>query len=316
MRIDVHAHHFAEDYLQCLDKMGSKTTGNARLAPGAKVTLDERIGLMDGAGIDMQVLSPGPQLPYFAKKEDAVAAARLGNDIFVDVVKKYNGRFSAFANVPLPHVDAAIEEIGRCLDRLGMVGVTVGCSVAGKHLDDPEFAPFWAELDRRKSVLFLHPVGVGGGPGAEAYGLTWMVGAPFEDTIAGMRLVLSGVIKRYPNVKIIVPHLGGTIPFLMQRLDDAFERQRAAGTATKIDKPPSSYVKKLWFDTVNEHPAALRCACDSYGASRIMLGTDWPYLAGPKFKHCVTYVEESGLPQKDVDAILDRNAQQLLGIKK
>ncbi len=314
MKIDVHAHYFADEYLQCLEQIWGKTS-NARMAPGITVTLDERIDLMDDAGIDMQVLSPANQLPYFAKRGDAVAAARLGNNLYADVVKKYSGRFSAFASVPLPHVDAALEEMGRCLDRLGMVGVTAGCSVAGRQLDDPEFTPFWAELDRRRAVLFLHPMGVGC-PGSEAYGLTWMVGAPFEDTIAALRLVLSGLTGRFPNIKIIVPHLGGTLPFLMQRLDDSLERERAWGTQLSIAEPPSRLLKRLWFDTVNAYPVALRCACEAFGADRLMLGTDWPYLVGPKFKRCVTYIEESGLAKKDVEAILDRNAQELLGIKK
>jgi aminocarboxymuconate-semialdehyde decarboxylase len=138
-----------------------------------------------------------------------------------------------------------------------------------------------------------------------------MVGAPFEDTIAALRLVQSGLTKRFPNVRIIVPHLGGTLPFLIQRLDDTPAREQAG-----IDEPPSRLVKRLWFDTVNSYPAALRCACEAYGADRLMLGTDWPYLVGPKFKRCVTYIEESGLPRTDVEAILDKNAQTLLGIKK
>lgn len=315
MRIDVHAHHFPEEYLQCLERMGSQTTKGARTAPGTSVTFEERIGLMDDAGIDMQILSPAHQLPYFANRDDAASAARLGNDIFVDVCRKYPGRFSAFANVPLPHVDAALEETGRCLDTLGMVGVTVGCSVAGRQLDDPEFTPLWAELDRREAVLFLHPVGVGC-PGSEAYSLIWLAGAPFEDTIAALRLVLSGLTGRFPNVKIIVPHLGGTLPFLMQRLDNLADMERGRGTRLDIKEPPSRTVKRLWFDTVNSYPPALRCACEAFGADRLMLGTDWPYLVGPKFKRCVTYVEESGLPKTDVDAILDTNAGRLLGIKR
>ncbi len=311
MRIDVHAHYFPNEYLDRLEQAGAKGL-QARVAPGAKVTLDERIGLMDDAGIDMQVLSTASSLPYFAKKQDAVTAARLGNDLYAEVVKRHSGRFSAFATVPLPHVDAAIEEMGRCLDTLGTVGVTVGCSVMGRQLDDPEFTPFWAELDRRRTVLFLHPVGIGC-PGSDAYGLTWMVGAPFEDTIAALRLVQSGLTKRFPNVRIIVPHLGGTLPFLLQRLDDTPVRERPR---EGVDEPPSRLVKRLWFDTVNSYPAALRCACEAYGADRLMLGTDWPYLVGPKFKRCVTYIEESGLPKNDVEAILDKNAQALLGIKK
>lgn len=315
MRIDVHAHYFPDEYLNCLERMGERNANTARQAPGAKVTLDERLGLLDGVGIDMQVLSPASRFPYFARKEDAVAAARLWNDLSVEVCRRYHGRFASFANLPLPHVAAAIEEMGRCLDTLGMVGVTSGCSVAGRQLDSPEFMPLWTELNRRQAVLFFHPVGIGC-PGSEAYGLTWMVGAPFEDTITALRLVLSGLVQRFPNVKIIVPHLGGTLPFLMQRLDDSFDRERARGTETGIGEPPTSYVRRLWFDTVNSYPGALRCAAEAYGADRLMLGTDWPYLVGPKLKRCVTYIEDSGLPKTDIHAILDQNAQDLLGLRK
>ena len=315
MRIDVHAHYFPEAYLQCLDRMGFTRTIDARRSPGFQVSLVERLALMDGAGIDMQVLSPSHQLPYLASKEDAVEAARLGNDLFLEACRKHPGRFSAFANLPLPHVGAAIEEMGRCLDTLGMVGVTIGCSVAGRQLDDPEFIPLWEELERRRAVLFFHPVGAGGGPGTADYGLTWMVGAPLEDSVTALRLVLSGLVMRYPNVKIIVPHLGGTIPFLLQRIDNSAVLSRAFDTGIHLDGPPSQYLKKLWYDTVSSHPSALRCSCECFGANRLLLGTDWPYLAGPKFKRCVTYIQESGLPQNDVDAILDRTAQELLGIK-
>lgn len=312
MRIDVHAHHFPTEYLEVLDRHGSRATETARRSPGFHIGLDERIGMMDDAGIDMQVLSVGPQLPYFDDRDAAVEAARFANDCYAEVAQKYPGRFKAFATVPLPHVDEAIRELDRATSELGTLGVGLGCSIKSLPLDAPELDPFFAELNRREAVLFLHPVGAGAGPNSEDYGLTWMIGAPFEDTIAALRLVLSGTTEKYPNIKIIVPHLGGTVPFLMQRLDDAAQRQRAIGTAYGIKGDPSELMKKLWYDTVNGHGPALRCSCDSYGADRLMLGTDFPYLVGPKFKHCVTYVEQAGLPDHDVRAILDRNAQELL----
>jgi predicted TIM-barrel fold metal-dependent hydrolase len=313
MRIDVHAHYFPAEYIDCLARLGhSDARAAVARAPGARVTLDERVGLLDEVGIDLQVLSvvsPGPYLPRAA---DATEAARLANDIYADVCRRYQGRFAAFGTLPLPHVEAALAEIERCLDTLGMLGITVGCSVAGRSLDDPAFEPVFAELDRREAVLFLHPVGAGAGPGTADYGLTWMVGAPFEDTVAALRLVLSGLTTRYPHLRVIVPHLGGTLPFLLQRLDDAADRQRATGEPLRIAEPPSALVRRFWFDTVNSHPAALRCACESFGADRLLLGTDFPYLAGPKFRRCVTYIEEAGLPAADTAAILGENARALL----
>jgi 6-methylsalicylate decarboxylase len=316
VRIDVHAHYFAPEYVETLSRLSGADADARRRSPGPSLTLQDQIGLMDSAGMDMQVLSPGPAVPHLADRDNAVAAARLINDLYADIVRTHNGRFAAFVSVPLPHVEEALKEVERGLDTLGMVGVAVGCSVVGKPLDDESFNPFFAEIHRRRAVLFLHPVGAGAGPGTAEYGLTWMVGAPFEDTISALRLVLSGVTARYPNMKVIVPHLGGTLPFLLARVDVQAANNRRTGAATfGIDGNPSEYLKKLWFDTVNLHPAALRCACESFGADRLLLGTDYPFHLGDTFRDCVSFVERAGLSEADTTAILDRNAAELLGIR-
>jgi aminocarboxymuconate-semialdehyde decarboxylase len=308
MRIDVHAHYYPQEFRDAMARFGRAAAGNDQ-APGSRVTLGERVDMLEEAGIDLQVLCVGANQPYFGKVEDAVAAARFLNDLYADVCKGYSGRFVTFGALPLPHVDAAIQEVGRCLETLGMVGINTGTSIAGRPLDDPEFGPLFAELDRRGAVLFLHPQGIGA-PMADAYGLSWMVGGCFEDTVTSLRLVMSGLTSRYPNVKIIVPHLGGTLPFLMQRIDDSVHRQVLQGGHPAVSKP-SEAVRSLYFDTVNGYPAALRCSCDAFGADHIMLGTDFPYLL---FKPCVEYIQQSGLPEADIEMILEKSAQQLLGL--
>lgn len=308
MRIDVHSHYYPPEFGKAYGRVTTVGT-NAATSPGGKVTIDERVDMLREVGIDLQMLCVGAQQPYFENMAEATAIARFANDLYADACKRFGGRFAAFGAVPLPHVDAAIGEVGRCLDSLGMLGINVGTSVAGRPLDDPAFAPFFAELDRRQAVLFLHPQGVGG-PNMDAYGLDFMVGACFEDTVASVRLVMSGLAQRYPNIKIIVPHLGGTLPFLMQRLDDAVGRQMLAGIKPAVTKP-SEAVRSFYWDTVNNYPVALRCACEAFGADHIMLGTDFPFIL---FKPCVEYVQRSGLPASDVDAILERNAQHLLGL--
>jgi 6-methylsalicylate decarboxylase len=313
MRIDVHAHYFPEPYLQALDRGGNADAlPAARRAPWASMPLDERADLLAQHGIDLQVISVASPGPYLAKAADAATAARLGNDIYAETTRGYGGRYAAFATVPLPHVDEAVAEVERCLDKLGMLGVTLGCSVAGRQLDDPAFEPFFAELDRRATVLFLHPVGVSGGPESLQYGLNWMVGAPFEDTLAALRLVLSGLTTRYPNIKVIVPHLGGTLPFLLRRLDDSVNGHGAPARA--YEGIPSGNLRRLWYDTANGHPAALRCACESFGADRLMLGTDYPYRRGANLEHAVGYVDASGLAPEAAEAIRGGNAAALLGL--
>jgi aminocarboxymuconate-semialdehyde decarboxylase len=319
MRIDVHAHYTPTSYLDYLAEHGSPELGaGARVAPGAGVSIEGRIALLDEVGINLQVVSTGSSMPYLANAARAVEAARMANDLYAELCAQYPARFAGFGTVPLPHVEAALAETARCLDEFGMLGITLGCSVAGRQLDDPAFAPFWAELDRRGTVVFLHPQGVGCGPDTRDFGMAWLVGAPVEDTAAALRLIMAGMLDRYPGVKVIVPHLGGVLPFLAQRIADltahSVARQRAQDQAPAIQGPPRAYFRRLWYDTVSSHPAALRCACETFGADRLLLGTDFPYLAGPQWAPLVRYVEEAGFSAEDTAAILGGNAEALLGL--
>jgi predicted TIM-barrel fold metal-dependent hydrolase len=308
VRIDIHAHYYPPKFTT---NYGRETTAgrNALTSPGGKVTLEERVDMLKEAGVDLQVLCVGAQQPDFPNAEEATAVAKWANDFYTDISRGYDGRFAAFGATPMPHVDAAIDEVGRCLETLGMVGINTGTSIAGRPLDDPEFAPFFAELDRRQAVLFLHPLGVGG-PNMDAYGLDFMVGVCCEDTVAAVRLVMSGLAAKYPNIKIIVPHLGGTMPFLMQRVNHAVGRQMRAGVIPAVERP-SDAVRAFYWDTVNGYGPALRLACESFGSDHIMLGTDFPFIL---VNECVEYVQRSGLPADEIEAILERTAQRVLAL--
>jgi predicted TIM-barrel fold metal-dependent hydrolase len=316
MHVDVHAHYFPPEYVDPLTRYGGRVAAMSQHVPGARLPLDERLGLLDEVGIDMQVLSVASAQPYLPEAAQAVELARLANDIYADVVRRYPGRFAAFGCAPLPHVDAALAEAERCLDTLGCVGMTTGCSVAGRPLDDPAFEPFWAELDRRGSALFLHPMGAGFGGELTPYGLDWLVGALFEDTVAALRLVISGVTTRYPNMRVIIPHLGGTLPFAMGRFGRATvaERTRVGQESGEFAGTLRENFRRVWYDTVNHEPSALQCACEVFGTDRLLLGTDYPYPVGDRLKHCLDYVEEADLGAADKEAILGGNAQALLGL--
>ena len=313
MRIDVHAHYFPPEYLDALSRLSGGAGEGAHRLPSGRLPLDERADLLDEVGIDVQVLSKGQRQPYLPCEADATAAARLANYLYADACRTYRGRYAAFGAVPLPHVDAALAEVERCLGPLGMVGIGLGCTVAARPLDDPAFEPFWAELHRRRAVAFLHPVELGVSEVEDPYGLTRRVGAPFEDTTAALRLALSGLTTRYPDVRLIVPHLGGTLPFLWARIDLAGAPRSGAAPTTPLD-PPTTLLRRMWYDTVNTYPEALRCACAAYGTDRLLLGTDFPYMHGPKLRRCVTYLEEAGLGAAETAAILGDNARALLGL--
>jgi aminocarboxymuconate-semialdehyde decarboxylase len=266
---------------------------------------------MESAGVDLQVLSASPQLPNSMDEAGCVAASRFVNDQYADVIRKYPTSFRAFASLPLPHLDAAHAEMARCLDELGMIGVTSTTSVLGRALTEPHFAPLFEELDRREAVLFLHPVGNGAcTPLIADHHATWMVGAPVEDTISVAHLIIAGIPLRYPGIRIINSHLGGAVPMLLQRMDNMYRWE-----APETPELPSTSAKRMWYDTVaHGHVPALRCACESFGAGQLLLGTDFPAEAGNVFRRAVTYVAEAGLPAGEVDAILSTNAATVLGL--
>jgi len=314
VRIDVHAHYFPLEYLDRLDLYGgSHVTGLIRkmkLDSADSGGLQDHFRNMDSSKVDMQVLSVSGQLPYFAKENDAVDAARLGNDIYARIVRENPKRFAAFACTPLPHVQASIEETRRALDELGMVGVTTGTVVLGKSIADSAFDGFFAELNRRKAVLFIHPTGGGlGSQLLESTKLVWPVGAPLEDTVCMLQFIQADFPSRFPDIKIILPHLGGFAPFLAARLDqlkDHFLPDSAMA--------PSAQAKYFWYDTVNGNPSALRCTRETLGSDHLLLGTDYPFWRDDAFKLCVDYIGKSGLPPSEVERILGGNGQRLLGL--
>ena len=229
MRIDVHAHYWTEDYLDLLVDLGKTDAGMARgIGAGGGAELEARLRLMDRAGVEMQVLSACPQVPYVEDGQKAARAARFVNDQYADLVQRRPDRFRAFAALPMPHLEESIGEMGRALDELRMAGVAMNTTVLGRALVEPEYEPIFAELNSRSAVLYLHPAGNSAcSPLIGNYHLTWMVGAPVEDTISIMHLITHGIPARYPHIKIINSHLGGALPMLLQRADDQY---RLGGT--------------------------------------------------------------------------------------
>lgn len=313
MIIDIHAHYLPAEYLDRIDQQpeGHPTIFLRRRnrVSNGPADVEAQLALMDQAKIDLQVLSISNHFPYFTSEADAVEMARLANNLYAELVSEHPKRFAALACTPPPHLQASVNEMKRALDELGMVGVTAGTSVLGKSIADQAFDEFWLALERRKCVLFLHPVG--GSAGSEMIEqskLTWPIGAPLEDTVCLLQLMQAQIPQRFPNVKVVVPHLGGFAPFLMARLDELQDRFLPQSAAL-----PSEQIKSFWYDTVNAHPSALACARDTVGAERLLLGTDYPFWVGKAFKFAVDYVRDAKLPANQVADILGRNAQKLLG---
>jgi aminocarboxymuconate-semialdehyde decarboxylase len=312
MRIDVHAHYWTDDYLDLLVDLGKADAGAARgIGAGGGADLDARLRLMERAAVEIQVLSACPQIPYFEDGKKAAAAARFVNDQYAELVHRQPDRFRAFAALPMPNVAESVGEMDRALDELGMAGVAMNTTILGRALVEPGFEPIFAELNRRAAVLYLHPAGNSAcSPLIGNYHLTWMVGAPVEDTISIMHLITHGIPTRYPDIMIINSHLGGALPMLLQRADDQYRWE-----ASDTPEPPSVAARRMWYDTVGHgHVPALRCAIDSFGADRLLLGTDFPYENGDTFVRAVDYINDPQIDPIAARAILDQNASRLLRI--
>jgi aminocarboxymuconate-semialdehyde decarboxylase len=263
---------------------------------------------MDRAHVDKQILSVAGLAPYLPDEAAAVEGARFVNDLYAELSRTEARRFAAFGVLPMPHVSASLTELARVLDDLGMWGVTVTTSILGTSLADASFDPIYAELDRRGAVLFIHPAGFAcGSPDLVANGLTWPLGAPFEDTMAVLELMQAGFTQRFPRIKAIVPHLGGTLPFLTQRLD------HMAAFFMPGKGKPSEIARTFWYDTVNAYPPALRLAIGTFGLDRIVFGTDWPYWKGEAHQLAADYLAATGLTPDEIAAIDSGNARALFG---
>jgi predicted TIM-barrel fold metal-dependent hydrolase len=306
MLIDVHAHQFPQKYTEAIASRG-------RHFPGvfSSQTIEQRLRLMDEAGVDVQVLSPANLAPYFANEADASEAARVLNDGYAELIHRLPGRFKAYVSLPLPHVEASLREMERGLDQLGLAGVTLGCSILNRPVIEKEFEPLYQEMSRRRAIVFFHPM-VNGlcSPLLNDFDLAGSVGTTMEDTIVALHMIVAQIPHRYPGIRIIVPHLGGLIPMLLRRMDN-----QVAAAYRDLPEPPSITAKRFWYDTVGHgSAAALRCACEAFGPEHLVTGSDYPVLLPyESYAETFSYIREAGLPGDGAEQILHRSAAALFG---
>ncbi len=308
--IDVHAHAFSSEYVQLLEQLGARsevmsTTRNV-FSASQQDDVALRLAAMDWGGVERQVLSMSAATPYFEDLAAAQRAARFINDEHAELCRRHPDRFSFFCVLPMPHVDASLEELRRCIEELGAAGVTFTTQIGDRALTDPAFTEIFAELDRRSVVTFLHPPGLAcASPVIKNSGLSWSLGAPIEDAVCAMQLMNADFPRRYPQLKVILPHLGGFIAFL---------RYRLGRSADKTIPLPADQMRAFWYDTANGEPAALRASIECYGLERLVFGTDYPYWTpGAGYEQAVHYIEQIGLGPAELAAIRYGNAKKLFG---
>lgn len=215
-------------------------------------------------------------------------------------------RFRFYASLPLPDADASVDELERMAGAEACDGVLVPTHVQGASLDDAAFEPLLRALDDRAATVALHPDFFRAPGVLSEWFMDWTIGAPFEDTIAAMRLLSSGRAEQFPRIRWIVPHAGGTLPLMWQRLDNQYEYNR---DMIGLDRPPSTYARRFLYDTANQSPATLALAVSEQGADRLLFGTDYPFIGRHDMGYAVRALRECpALGDAEVDAILARGA--------
>lgn len=275
------------------------------------VDVDVRLPDMDAAGIDVQVVSPAPgHYCYWAEEDLGREIARTVNDGLAAAVARHPDRMIALGTVPMQSSRVAIEELRRCMRDLGMRGVELSTNIAGRELADARFRPFLAAAEELGAVLFLHPTGFTQGDRLAAYHLNNVVGNPLDTTVALSHLIYSGVLDLHPDLKICVAHGGGMMPAYAGRFDHAYRVRHDCNAHCQHE--PSHYLRKMYFDTVVFDPDQLAWLAKKYGASQLLLGTDYPYDMAETSP--LRLLDQAGLSDADRSAISGGNAQRLFGL--
>ncbi len=279
-------------------------------------TIETRLKDMDRMGIDIQAVSPAPnQCYYWTDPELGVELSRMVNNRLAEIVATWPERFVALGTVPLQHVDLAVAELERCVKQLGLRGVEINPSVNGMDLTDPrlKLEKFFAKAQALDVVIFMHPIGFTQGERLVDHYFNNVIGNPMETTIAASHLIFDGVMQRHPKLKIVLPHAGGYLAHYWARMDHGYRAR--SDCRTVIKRPPSSYLAKMYFDTITFDPEMLRQMIGKFGPGHVLLGTDYPYDMGEE-DPLGLIGKVRGLKRADRDMIEGGNAARLLKIRR
>jgi aminocarboxymuconate-semialdehyde decarboxylase len=273
--------------------------------------LDKQFEYMDSLGHQVDVVcSIGPFSVAFSDMPLAEGRdyALMWNEEMAGAQKKYRGRLWASAAVPLQDTRVAIEVLDDAVNRLGLMGVNLPGSVGSDaRIDAERLEPFYAHVEKLGLPMFLHPTDVIFQDMLDGYdgALHLSLGRVIEVSVAAMRLILSGTMERHPNLKIVMSHTGGSLPYQAGRMD---KNSKAA----RLPKPVQDYMKRMYTDTVSPHSAGMKFAIDYYGIDHVMYGTDYPcWDPAP----CLKLIDAIGLSAADRQKLFYDNARRILGLK-
>jgi len=272
-------------------------------------SVERRLADLDAIGVDVQLVGPMPMHRYWAEPALAGKLTTVINEAVAAHCAAGAGRLYGLGTLPLQHPDLAVRELERAVTDLGLKGVSVSTNVDGRELADPAFEPVWEAAAGFGAVVFVHPWGCSLGPRLGAHFLGNTFGQPAETALALSHLVFAGTLDRHPGLRLLAAHGGGFLPTYIGRSDHAWS-QRA--DARGCLRPPSSYLRRIWYDALVYTPQALRHLVEMVGSDKVVLGTDYPFDMG--VTDPVERATAAALPAADLTAILSGNAAKLLGL--
>jgi aminocarboxymuconate-semialdehyde decarboxylase len=325
--IDIHTHILTEETLRLLARESPRLAPTLtpidadtavleiagtpyRPFPRGGWEIERRFQDMDAAEVDVHVLSATPQT-YLYDQEPALGAATaaIQNDQIASLVKTHPDRLMGIATLPMQAPERAAEELRRAVRTLGLRGAMIGSNVMGKNLDDPSFEPLWQTAAELGAFMLIHPVNVAGADRLRSYYLNNLIGNPLDTTIAAACLVFGGVLERYPDLKVLLVHGGGFVPYQAGRWVHGW--QVRPEPKVNVGQSPGPWIDRFYYDTILHAKAQLEFLVASVGPSRVLLGSDYPYDMGTG--ECARQVNALWIDDSEKAAILNGNAMTLLG---
>ena len=325
MKIDIHNHYYPESFIQALGRgaipnlqiMHDEVGRNIMVHKGTRVVtitppmnnVDLRLKDMNKAGIDMQVLSLSiPSVDAFPP-EEGMDFARMVNEELSKISRKFPDRFAFFGTTPLKAGEGAVLELDRAVRELGARGIILGSNIDGRPLDSREFRFFFSRVAELDIPILIHPMTPAGNDAMNDYRLAPMIGFEMDLCLATARIVMGGILRDFPNLKFIISHLGGAIPYLTERIENCFRAYPEC--KVNIQDSPKNYLKKIYLDTVSFHKPALMCAYAFPGPRRLVLGSDYPHVIGD-IERSVSSIQGLEIPDEEKEWIFSENLKPLL----
>jgi aminocarboxymuconate-semialdehyde decarboxylase len=328
MHIDMHAHYVPPRILEVLEQNPAPYGAHLEeAAAGSRcvcfnygqmirpffpelLDLEERWQEMNRQGVDRQILSVWTDLSgYGMPAEEGARWHRLLNESLCEVAQKHAQRLSALASVPLQDAPRAARELEYGLKQCGAVGGVIAANVDGTNLGEAPLEEFWAAVVELDVPLFIHPTQPTPIPRTRNYGLNQIVQYTYDTTASVGSLIFSGVLDRFPSLKLILSHGGGYFPYQAGRFDRVYRDLQAP---TAPSQAPSAYLRRFFYDTLLHHPAALRYLRDLVGSDRLLLGTDYPFPMDDRAP--LKRLEEAGCSASDIAQIGGETTQRLFNL--